>query len=286
MSNDHRSDWPLRHLPPVDFKEDDVIGAQGFAEGAIQYASFQGERDYQEDRFVLKSGAAPQTSAEAKRSLADMFHAIAKDTRDMKQGSTATLAMITPDHHLNVAYLGDSPLMIITRDPNNGDIQIEAPLRPHQAKDPQEQERIEDAGGTVLFDRIDGALALSRAFGDAAYLGVSTDIETYSRDLSPDIQAGREVYVCIGSDGLTEASSPQSFSHVLNAAIAEGKQNRLAEIFATYAYQSGSTDNITAMIAPITPRLHETIAFGVCDGHGGHETADVVHKSFSKLLNP
>jgi serine/threonine protein phosphatase PrpC len=284
MENNHSSDWPLHNLPPIDSKEDDVTGAQGYLGGIVQYASYQGDRPYQEDRFLIKCGAPFQDSAVAQKALRDIFKDVAADMRSRIPGSTATVAVITPDRLLNVAYLGDSPLAIITRNPATGAIAIETPLRPHQAGDPAEAARIEAEGGCVIFDRIDGQLMLSRSFGDALYHGVSTEIETFQKDLSAYLDAGREVYVCVASDGMTEAAAPPHFARLVSIAADEGKLHRLADIFATFAYQSGSTDNITALLTKVPQRMEEAVVMAVFDGHGGDSTSDAAQKSFAKKL--
>ena len=81
-------------------------------------------------------------------------------------GSTATVALITSTHII-LAYLGDSPCFML--DPATG--YIVQKMGKHEPSDATEVARIEAAGGTVEVDehgipRVDGALAVSRAFGD------------------------------------------------------------------------------------------------------------------------
>jgi protein phosphatase 1L len=81
-------------------------------------------------------------------------------------GSTATVALITPSHII-LAYLGDSPCFLL--DPATG--YILQRMGKHEPSDAVEVARIQAAGGTVEVDehgipRVDGALAVSRAFGD------------------------------------------------------------------------------------------------------------------------
>jgi serine/threonine protein phosphatase PrpC len=90
--------------------------------------------------------------------------AILKTLND--SGSTATVALVTPTH-ITMAYLGDSPCFIL--DPATGHILQR--MGKHEPSDAAEVERIQAAGGTVEVDehgipRVDGALAVSRAFGD------------------------------------------------------------------------------------------------------------------------
>jgi serine/threonine protein phosphatase PrpC len=81
-------------------------------------------------------------------------------------GSTATVAFITQKHCV-LAFVGDSPACII--DPETGKILQE--IHKHEPNVPGEQKRIVANGGEVTNDegdtaRVNGCLAVSRAFGD------------------------------------------------------------------------------------------------------------------------
>jgi serine/threonine protein phosphatase PrpC len=81
-------------------------------------------------------------------------------------GSTATVALVTSTH-IFMAYLGDSPCFIMN--PQTGLILEE--MGKHEPSLAVETARIQAAGGFVEIDeygipRVDGLLAVSRAFGD------------------------------------------------------------------------------------------------------------------------
>lgn len=81
-------------------------------------------------------------------------------------GTTATVCLITPTY-IAVAYLGDSPCFLMN--PTTGLILHE--IGKHEPTLAEETRRIVAAGGTVEIDeygtpRVDGALMVSRAFGD------------------------------------------------------------------------------------------------------------------------
>ena len=79
-----------------------------------------------------------------------------------KSGCTAVCAMITPDHII-CSNAGDSRCVLGT----NGQT---IPLsEDHKPFDDAEKQRIEAAGGSVQWKRVDGDLAVSRAFGDFQY---------------------------------------------------------------------------------------------------------------------
>jgi len=81
-------------------------------------------------------------------------------------GSTATVGIVTPTHII-MAYIGDSPCFLMN--PQTG--YITEQMGRHEPSLASETARIEQAGGFVEIDeggtpRVDGMLAVSRAFGD------------------------------------------------------------------------------------------------------------------------
>lgn len=77
-------------------------------------------------------------------------------------GCTAVTAMITPEYII-CANSGDSRCVL------GSDGQARALSEDHKPYDEPERKRIEHAGGCVQWKRVDGDLAVSRAFGDFQY---------------------------------------------------------------------------------------------------------------------
>lgn len=77
-------------------------------------------------------------------------------------GCTAVTAMITPGYII-CANSGDSRCVL------GYDGQARALSEDHKPYDEPERKRIENAGGCVQWKRVDGDLAVSRAFGDFQY---------------------------------------------------------------------------------------------------------------------
>lgn len=83
-------------------------------------------------------------------------------TGEENSGSTAITAMVT-DTHIIVANSGDSRCILV----NNG---AAVPMsEDHKPYNEGEAARIRNAGGTVVMKRVNGDLAVSRAFGDFSY---------------------------------------------------------------------------------------------------------------------
>ena len=79
-----------------------------------------------------------------------------------KSGTTAVCAMISPSH-IFVANCGDSRAVLCRREG------IRFSTQDHKPINPTEKERIQKAGGSVMIQRVNGSLAVSRALGDFEY---------------------------------------------------------------------------------------------------------------------
>lgn len=79
-----------------------------------------------------------------------------------RSGSTAVCAIVTPTHMI-IANLGDSRAVVSRK--------TGTPFgtEDHKPYNDRERERIVGAGGSVMIQRINGSLAVSRAFGDFEY---------------------------------------------------------------------------------------------------------------------
>lgn len=83
-----------------------------------------------------------------------------------KSGSTAVCVLISPNR-MYFANCGDSRAMLV-RDGGVAHTTLD-----HKPHNPSEKERIVNAGGSVMIQRVNGSLAVSRALGDYDYKKVS-----------------------------------------------------------------------------------------------------------------
>ena len=81
-----------------------------------------------------------------------------------KSGSTAVGVIISPTH-LFFANCGDSRAVLSRKGQDKPTFSTED----HKPGKPSEMKRIEDAGGSVMIERVNGSLAVSRALGDYDY---------------------------------------------------------------------------------------------------------------------
>ena len=180
-------------------------------------------------------------------------------------GCTSVTAVITPTHII-CANAGDSRCCLGT----NGT--FEPMSNDHKPYDPEEKARIEEAGGTVQWKRVDGDLAVSRALGDFQYKG-RTDLPPEKQKVScePDIkvwprQATDEVLL-LACDGLWDVLSNQEAIDAVRAIFQSGENNSVlvAEEMIDMALEKGwfirvdflptLQTTLTSPIAHFTDRL-------------------------------
>jgi protein phosphatase 1L len=152
-------------------------------------------------------------------------------------GSTASTALLVGDRLL-VANVGDSRAVI-----SRGGKAV-ALSTDHKPNRTDERQRIEDAGGVVMWAgtwRVGGVLAVSRAFGDRLlkqYVVADPEIQ------EDTIKEGVD-FLVLASDGLWDVVSNQdAVSMVATIPDAEEAANKLTG----EAFRRGSADNITCVI--------------------------------------
>jgi len=183
-------------------------------------------------------------------------------------GSTGTFVLVTPSgdtgkHQLRVGNIGDSRVLLGRKD---GSI-FEGPgtdsglTTDHKPDHPDEKERIDRTGGHVEViqgcARVNGDLAVSRAFGDAAHketggpaqedhpVSVDPELATFTCDASDFL-----VLVC---DGISEAGLPNGdvVKLIADNLRADGDKVDPASAAVSVcrkALESGSKDNLSCMI--------------------------------------
>jgi serine/threonine protein phosphatase PrpC len=157
-------------------------------------------------------------------------------------GSTACIAIHTPDNILWVVNVGDSRAVLCDKNGNAKQLSID-----HKPNVPDEKKRIESLGGKIVFDGNDWrikSLSLSRAFGDldcTPYVTHVPDIFKYK--INSD-----DKFIIIACDGLWDVLNNQvAVDYVKNLLLKNIKVN-YAEKLASYALAKGSTDNITVVV--------------------------------------
>eukprot|EP01063_Lacrimia_lanifica_P038381 TRINITY_DN815_c0_g2_i1.p1 TRINITY_DN815_c0_g2~~TRINITY_DN815_c0_g2_i1.p1 ORF type:complete len:479 (+),score=193.96 TRINITY_DN815_c0_g2_i1:60-1496(+) len=204
--------------------------------------------------------------------------AIDKDFLDqgIEGGSTGTYMVVEKKggttYHLQVCNVGDSRIVLGRRKERL----CVSLTEDHKPTNDEERQRIEKAGGHVAQNRVDGSLAVSRAFGDASYkTGVEhlgnkkTKVIAQPETVHQDAEEGDFVLLCC--DGVFE-SDVFSNEGVIEFIFEKlDKKMDLASIAAAVcdeAMERGSKDNISAMIVQLGGQLdckdalpeHEVVA--------------------------
>eukprot|EP00758_Cryptobia_borreli_P003825 Tbor_TRINITY_DN4005_c0_g1::TRINITY_DN4005_c0_g1_i1::g.11846::m.11846/K04461/PPM1B, PP2CB; protein phosphatase 1B len=174
-----------------------------------------------------------------------------EQTRD--GGTTGTFCIIDKNNEITIANIGDSRIMII----RNGKIHFVTV--DHKPQDPREKARIESCGGVVRLNRVDGDLAVSRAFGDGAF--------KLNEDRCPDsqrvicvpeitrVQLEENDVILLACDGVFEGNfANDNVVEFLMSNIPPlgGDYGVAAAYVCNQAVRKGSKDNISCMVLQLT----------------------------------
>lgn len=171
------------------------------------------------------------------KSLRDTFHEVNEmlSSTAIYHGTTAAVALIVGDM-LYAANVGDSRVVLCR---NGGAVRLTVDHKPDL---PGETERVTALGGTIQNNRVNGALAVTRAFGDAQF-GELVSGDPY---ITVTKLNKTDTFLLVACDGLFDI-----FMDDVAVAIASGcaTSKEAAVKLKDQAFISGSTDNISvAMI--------------------------------------
>lgn len=257
-------------------------------------SEIKGRRPTQEDRCAWGPMFATHTPDELAQRLYLSY--IETQTQFEHQspgdnsGSTASTTLFTADGKLITATLGDAMSYLVIRD-KSGNVRGARRLNQdyHSPKQRKEKTRIEEAGGHVVFGRVEGGLAVSRAFGDRGFrnLGVTekpsidiNDVSLIAKQFGLAPEAIGDCYVVAVCDGVHDVANsklskdtpedPSSdeglIKEIFESLDSDMDPREIACQITKTAFERGSTDNISAIVHKLNgaPGL-----INVFDGHGG-----------------
>lgn len=181
----------------------------------------------------------------------DQLRAFQDSGQSDHSGCTSVVACITPKYII-CANAGDSRCVMGTGG-------VTKPLsEDHKPTDEAEHRRIESAGGTVSWKRVDGDLAVSRAFGDFQYktrsdlpaqqqkVTCDPDITIHERTPSDDV-------LILACDGVWDVMSSQDCVELVRDIFLDGESSMLlvAEEIVDISLNKGSRDNISAVVVQL-----------------------------------
>jgi protein phosphatase 1L len=155
-------------------------------------------------------------------------------------GSTAIVAVVQ-GNVLTVSNLGDSRCVL-----SSGGRAVDM-SHDHKPIREDEKQRILDLGGRVIHYgtwRVEGILAVSRAFGDRRLKKfVTADPEIKSRELQE-----QDDFLILASDGVWDVLSSQAAVDIVSKA---STPQQAAAYLTDAAYSRGSLDNITSLVVDL-----------------------------------
>jgi serine/threonine protein phosphatase PrpC len=166
-----------------------------------------------------------------------------------RSGSTCVVVLLTPTHIL-CANTGDSRAVLRRK----GDI---LPLSfDHKPSDVLERKRIVNAGGTVKAKRVDGDLAVSRAFGDFTYKrDRALPVEKQKVIVTPDFvvcprNEELDEFIVVACDGIWDVASSKQCTDFIQKLLSEGEHDlgNVCEEALDTCLDRKSRDNMTLMI--------------------------------------
>jgi len=175
---------------------------------------------------------------------------------DCNDGSTG-LCIVVQDQKIVVANTGDSRAIM-----NRAGKCIEL-NKDHRPTDPEEMKRIEGCGGQVIGGRLQGELAVSRAFGDYRFkmddrglLICEPEIRQFN--ITADIE-----FIVVACDGLYETFTNTEVIEYISRLLAESIEiNEIAKSLAEEAIDRGSGDNITIIIIKFEKKMNKSLNSG------------------------
>jgi len=188
---------------------------------------------------------------------ADMRSRLERET----SGCTAVTTLITHDGRVICANAGDSRALICSKGVAK-DLSTD-----HKPRLESERKRIISAGGYVEYGRVNGNLALSRAFGDFEYkknksLGPEEQIITCDPEIVEHQITEEDEFIVIACDGIWDCLNSQQVADFVRAQVAQGKDlAKIAEDMCEHCLSPGTdggdgigADNMTVLIVAL---LHD-----------------------------
>ncbi|XP_051535303.1 protein phosphatase, Mg2+/Mn2+ dependent, 1Na (putative) [Myxocyprinus asiaticus] len=206
--------------------------------------------------FILDTGGVTvdEDVEQVKEGIRDGFlgidrhmHTLSRNESWDHSGSTTTAVMISP-RNIYFINCGDSRTFLC----RNG--QVVFYTEDHKPFNPREKERIQNAGGSVTLQRINGSLAVSRALGDFDFKEVewraqteqlvSPEPEVYELERTPE-----DEFLVVACDGVWDAISNEELcAFVRNRLqVCDDLRDICAQVIDLCLYK-GSLDNISIII--------------------------------------
>ncbi|XP_030019510.1 protein phosphatase 1bb isoform X1 [Sphaeramia orbicularis] len=176
-----------------------------------------------------------------------------------RSGSTAVCVLLSPTH-LYFINCGDSRAVL------SRDAKVGFSTQDHKPCNPREKERIQNAGGSVMIQRVNGSLAVSRALGDYDYKCVDGKGPT-EQLVSPEPEvcvleraAEGDEFVVLACDGIWDVMSNEELCEFVRSRLMVCDDlEKVCNSVVDTCLHKGSRDNMSVVLVclPGAPKISE-----------------------------
>lgn len=197
--------------------------------------------DFQQKNFIKGIREGFLNLDENMRTIPDLYYGVDKS------GTTAVCAFVGPEN-IFIANCGDSRAILC----RNGEPVFST--QDHKPILPGEKERIMNAGGSVMIQRVNGSLAVSRALGDYEYKNVkdkgqceqlvSPEPEIFCLDRDP-----ADEFLVLACDGIWDVMTNEDVCrYVQNRLRVTSDLKKVTNSVIDTCFFKGSRDNMSIII--------------------------------------
>uniref|UniRef100_H3AW71 Protein phosphatase 1B n=1 Tax=Latimeria chalumnae TaxID=7897 RepID=H3AW71_LATCH len=218
-------------------------------------------------RGVKKAGSALEPTVEnVKSGIRSGFLKIDEYMRNFsdlrngmdRSGSTAVAVMISPEH-IYFINCGDSRAVLY----RNG--QVCFSTQDHKPCNPREKERIQNAGGSVMIQRVNGSLAVSRALGDYDYKcvdgkGPTEQLVSPEPEVYEILREEDDEFIILACDGIWDVMSNEELCEFVKSRLEiTDDLEKVCNWVVDTCLHKGSRDNMSIVLVcfPNAPKVSE-----------------------------
>eukprot|EP01111_Echinosteliopsis_oligospora_P000043 TRINITY_DN1003_c0_g1_i1.p1 TRINITY_DN1003_c0_g1~~TRINITY_DN1003_c0_g1_i1.p1 ORF type:complete len:278 (+),score=89.50 TRINITY_DN1003_c0_g1_i1:124-957(+) len=167
-------------------------------------------------------------------------------------GTTAVVCVVVGDS-LYIANAGDSEAVIACQSEDGGELSATLLTEKHKPTTASERKRIESAGGQVIFGRVLGSLAVSKALGDMDFKAPYNKAESDFVSASPYVRkyelSRKNPFIVIACDGLWDkVTYDEAVDFVAKEKKAGKDPTETSRLLVNHSLELGSFDNITTIV--------------------------------------
>jgi len=179
-------------------------------------------------------------------------HILQTSTAEKWTNGTTTVTVFIVNNTLIISNTGDSEA-VLAENQQSGDPNAILLTEKHKPTEPAERRRVEDAGGQVIFGRVLGSLAVSKAMGDIdfkhPYNKATADFVSAIPYINRVDISKNNPFMIIACDGLWDKLTYQEAVDFVKKCKDDGKDpTETAQLIVKHSLDLGSFDNVTTII--------------------------------------